>query len=152
MDEIAQSRNLHKENSSQIPAHWVYKSINPVFKLLLASQIALNNCKWAELELFHYNLHLCVCCYIMYILKAVQLSSDRSALFMCVLLYYVYIESCSAFIWQICPVKTLKVNSLQIFIDLQNLLLSYFRCNMYLICSLHLNIKRQSYFCYKLRS
>ena len=34
------------------PAYWIYRSINPVFKLLLANQIALNNCMCVELGLF----------------------------------------------------------------------------------------------------
>ena len=51
MSKIAYFRNLHG-NSSGIPAHLIYRSINPVFKLFLTNQIVLNNCKPAELELF----------------------------------------------------------------------------------------------------
>ena len=48
-------RNVRKENSSGIPAHWIYGSINPVHKLLSAIHIALNTCKSVELELLHYQ-------------------------------------------------------------------------------------------------
>ena len=43
--EIAHFNKLREGNSSEIPAHWIYRSINPVPTLLSASKIALNNCK-----------------------------------------------------------------------------------------------------------
>ena len=49
---MAHFRNLHKENSSEIPSHWIYQSINPIFKLLLASQTLLDSYNPTELELF----------------------------------------------------------------------------------------------------
>ena len=52
MGKMAHFRNLHEGNSSGIPAHLIYQSINPLFKLFLTNQIVLNNCKLAELELF----------------------------------------------------------------------------------------------------
>ena len=55
MGKIAHFRNLREKNSSRSPAHWIYQSINPIIKLLSASQIALNNCKPVELELFLYG-------------------------------------------------------------------------------------------------
>ena len=45
MSNIAHFRKLREENSSVIPTYWIYQSINPVFKLLPASQIALNKSK-----------------------------------------------------------------------------------------------------------
>ena len=45
MGKIAHFRNLHKETSSEIPVHWIYRSINP------ANQIALNNFMPVKLEL-----------------------------------------------------------------------------------------------------
>ena len=47
---------MHEENSSGIPAHWIYGSINPVHKLLSAIHIALNTCKSVELELLYYQI------------------------------------------------------------------------------------------------
>ena len=51
MGKIAHFRILLKENSSWIPAYWIYQHINPIFKLLSAIQIALNNCMSVKLEL-----------------------------------------------------------------------------------------------------
>ena len=33
------------------PANWIYPSMNPIFKMFSASQIALNNCELDEFEL-----------------------------------------------------------------------------------------------------
>ena len=55
MAKIAHFRNLCKEKSSRIPAYWIYRSINPVFKMPWANQIALNNCMPVELELLYLN-------------------------------------------------------------------------------------------------
>ena len=48
---ISHFRSLREENSFGIPAHWINQRINPVFKLLLADQIMVNNGKPVELEL-----------------------------------------------------------------------------------------------------
>ena len=43
-------RDLHEENSSEIPAQWSYQSIKGTFKLLLTNQSVLNNSKPVEVE------------------------------------------------------------------------------------------------------
>ena len=49
---IANFRNLREENSSQIPAQWIYRSIIVAFKLSSAKQITLNKCRlYIDLEL-----------------------------------------------------------------------------------------------------
>ena len=42
MGKVAHFRNFQEENCSEIPAHWIYQSVNFAFKLLSANQIALN--------------------------------------------------------------------------------------------------------------
>ena len=51
MNKVAQRRNVHEENRSECRAYWIYWSLNPVFRLLSASQIVLNSTP-VELELF----------------------------------------------------------------------------------------------------
>ena len=48
---IAHFRNLRGENSSGIPAHWIYRSMNLVIELLSANHIALNNYTFVDMEL-----------------------------------------------------------------------------------------------------
>ena len=55
MGKIFHFRNLHEENSSVIPVHWIYKSINPVFKLFLTNQIVLSNYVPVKFEIFSNN-------------------------------------------------------------------------------------------------
>ena len=55
MGRTAYFKNLRKENSSEIPAHWIYQSINPIYKLLSTNQITLNNCMPVELDLLCCN-------------------------------------------------------------------------------------------------
>ena len=51
MSEVTHFRNLREENSFRMPDHWIYRSINPVFKLQSANQIVQNNCLPVKLEL-----------------------------------------------------------------------------------------------------
>ena len=51
MKNITHFKNMREENSSDIPAQWIYLSINIAFKLLSTNQIALNKCRPTELEL-----------------------------------------------------------------------------------------------------
>ena len=49
MGKLTHFKNLPEENRSRIPAQ--LNNGNPIFKLLLANQIVLYNCKPVELEL-----------------------------------------------------------------------------------------------------
>ena len=55
MGKLADFRSLHEENSSEIPAQWIYWSINVAFKLLSTSQIALHMCKPVIWDYFNIN-------------------------------------------------------------------------------------------------
>ena len=56
MGKVVHFRNLHEENSSEIPVNMIYRNLNPIFKLFSANQIGLNNCKPVESELLRYVL------------------------------------------------------------------------------------------------
>ena len=55
MGKVAHLRNLRKENSSGVPAHCIYQSIYPISRLLLVSQIVLNNSKPVELAVYVFE-------------------------------------------------------------------------------------------------